>query len=125
LREDSSFFKTCKHRYAEHLQWSDDISTIMSVDDPILSQQLKKKYTRAASASAFSSPQSLRGMGNIASARPSSAPQPYAGSALQVGRDKRDKINPTLSTLCWKPCKKVTIMGSFNTNIFLVSDDWL
>ncbi|GAX80747.1 hypothetical protein CEUSTIGMA_g8182.t1 [Chlamydomonas eustigma] len=41
---------TSKHRYADQLDWADDITTLISIDDPVQTENLRRSRARAASA---------------------------------------------------------------------------
>ncbi len=80
---------SARHRYADTLDWADDVTTLMSADDPVRLDYLRRMHTRIASATAASSAgrmtqhQSKITGGNR---RPVSAPagSRSAGSALQA-----------------------------------------
>ena len=81
---------SAKHRYADQLDWADDISMLTSVDDPIRMEQLQRGIARAASAYAANRQQAAgSALGRRANRRPTSAPSRQGftvsgGSALQV-----------------------------------------
>ena len=91
---------TMKHRFADQLDWADDISMLTSIDNPIHMENLKRKHARAASAYAagleatqrrLARQQASQGTAKsgMSGRRPTSAParQGFGGSgssALQV-----------------------------------------
>lgn len=87
---DFSLCGSRRHRYADVLQWADDTSALLGVDDPALSDRLKRRQSRAVSALQRTLATSRQGPGaqGTKAVRPNSAPPGFdpvpVGSALQV-----------------------------------------